>query len=75
MDRPPHNIETLLTSYNRNCPDCRLMVLNISEGAAARLLAAEAARIARSRRPARIRLQNAIAIWQSAVKRNMKRGR
>ncbi len=63
-NRVDHGKNTLLTSYNRQCPDCRAAVRQVSEPVARRWLATEAVR-----RQGRIRLQNAISIWQQAAKR------
>jgi hypothetical protein len=69
---PQHDIETLLRSYNRQCPDCRKAVAAISERKALGILADEAVKSALGRL-SRIRLNNAIAIWQQAAKRTMTR--
>lgn len=66
-----HGVETLLTSYNRQCPDCRRTIAAISERRARGLLAQEAVRTPVSR----IRLQNSVAIWQSAAKRANAKGK
>lgn len=63
-----HDAGTLLTSYNRQCPDCRRTIRAMSEKTALRLLLDEAARAATGRL-SRVRLNNAIAIWQSVAKR------
>jgi len=68
----PHDLGTLLVSYNRQCPSCRQTIAVTSERAALRLLLDEAARAATGRL-SRIRLNNAIAIWQSVSKREMAR--
>ena len=69
MRRPAkHDLGTLLTSYNRQCPACRQTISVVSEREALRMLAHEALRAA-SGRLSRIRLNNAIAVWQSVAKR------
>jgi hypothetical protein len=71
--REHRNPDLLLNSYNRQCRYCRKAVSEISEKGALRMLADEAVRGA-SGRLSRIRLNNAITIWQSAAKRAMKAG-
>jgi hypothetical protein len=70
-----HDADLLLASYNRQCSDCRRTIAAMPGSEAMRLLADELRRALRSRRPSRTRLQNAIAIWQSVTKREMRNGR
>lgn len=68
MNRVAHTEMMLLTSLNRQCPDCRRALNDIPEQRALMLLRRAVVSALRGRK-SRIMLNNAIAIYQHAAKR------